>query len=50
VYTKSGAATNEVIKEQVKVLGQQMSVTDFLHKFGMHFALKNEIKVKINTL
>jgi hypothetical protein len=28
---KNGTATDEVIKEQAKVLGQQMRVTNFVH-------------------
>jgi hypothetical protein len=29
VHTKNGTATGEIIKEQAKILGQQM--TDFVH-------------------
>jgi hypothetical protein len=32
VNAKNGTATNGVIKEQVKVFGQQMNVTNFVHK------------------
>jgi hypothetical protein len=32
VNVKNGTATDEVVGEQVKVLGQQMSVTNFVHK------------------
>jgi hypothetical protein len=32
VNAKNGTAADEVIKEQVKVIGQQMSVTNFVHK------------------
>jgi hypothetical protein len=32
VNVKNGTAIDEVIKEQEKILGQQMTVTDFLHK------------------
>jgi hypothetical protein len=32
VNAKNGTATDEVVKEQAKVLGQQISVTSFVHK------------------
>jgi hypothetical protein len=32
VNVKNGTATNEVTEKQAKVLGQQMSVTNFLLK------------------
>jgi spore cortex formation protein SpoVR/YcgB (stage V sporulation) len=43
--------TEEFIKEQAKVLGQQviMSVISFVHKTGMYFAPKHKITVKMNN-
>jgi hypothetical protein len=32
VNADNGTSTGEVIKEQVKVLGHQMSVTNYVHK------------------
>jgi hypothetical protein len=32
VNVKNGTATAEAVTEQAKVLGQQMSVTTFVHK------------------
>jgi hypothetical protein len=32
VNAKNGIATDEVIKEHAKVLGQQVNVTNFVHK------------------
>jgi urease gamma subunit len=32
VNAKNGTETDEVMKEQAKVLGQQMNVTNFVHK------------------
>jgi hypothetical protein len=32
VNVKNGTATDEVIKEQMKVFGQQMRVTNFVNK------------------
>jgi hypothetical protein len=32
VHTKNGTATDEVTKQQVKVLEQQMSVTKFVQR------------------
>jgi hypothetical protein len=38
VNVKNGKATDEIIKEQVKLLGQQMSVTNFVYKTDIYFA------------
>jgi hypothetical protein len=32
VNVKIGTATSEVVKEQVKVIVQQVNITDFVHK------------------
>jgi hypothetical protein len=48
LHTNNDKATDEVIKEQVKIFGQQMSVTNSVHKTCMYFAPKNEITVNIN--
>jgi hypothetical protein len=37
---QNGTATDEVIKEQVKVLGQEMTVTSFVHKNSYVFCYK----------
>jgi hypothetical protein len=48
VNVQNGTAADEVTKEQVKVLGQQMSVANFEHKNWCVFALKNYIRLKMN--
>lgn len=40
---KNGTATDEVTKKQVDVLGQRISVTDFVHKV---FFFKDEYCLK----
>jgi hypothetical protein len=45
-----GTETDEVIKEQAKVIGQQKSMANFLHKNWYVFCSKNEIIVKMNTV
>jgi hypothetical protein len=50
VNSKNGTAADEVIKEQVKALGQQMSVTDFVHRSWHVFCSRKEIIVKMNTV
>jgi hypothetical protein len=51
VNGKNGTEIDEVIKEQAKVdlFGQQMSVTNFVHKNWYAFCSKNEIKVSMST-
>jgi hypothetical protein len=46
----NGTAADEVIKEQAKVLGQQMSVTYFVHKNWYIFCSENEIIVKMSSV
>jgi hypothetical protein len=43
VNVKNGTATDEVIKEQSQVIGQQMSVTNFIHK-NLFFATKMRLQ------
>jgi hypothetical protein len=53
MYSKHGTATDEVIKEQVKLLEQQVSAKNFDTKTGMYFAQKNEVinpKINFNLL
>jgi hypothetical protein len=47
---KNGTATDEIIKEQVLVPGQQMCITNFAHKNLYVFCSKYEIIVKMNTV
>jgi hypothetical protein len=47
VNVKNGTAADEVIKEQAKVTGQQMSVTNSVHQNWYVFCYKNEIIVKM---
>jgi hypothetical protein len=49
VNVKNVTATDEVIKEEAKVIGQQMCVTQFVHKNWYVFCSKNEIIVKMST-
>jgi hypothetical protein len=44
---KNEIATADVIKEQMKIIGQQMSVTNFVHKYWYIFCFRNEIVVKV---
>jgi hypothetical protein len=48
VRTKNETAIDEVIKEQVTVLGYHKSVTSFVHKDLYVFCFKNEIIEKTN--
>jgi hypothetical protein len=50
VDANNGTATDDVIEEQAKVLGQQMSVTNYLHKNWYAVCFRNEIIVKISTV
>jgi hypothetical protein len=49
VNVNNGTATDEVIKEQVKVLGQQMSVKSFEHKKWYVLGLLYCYKLQIHT-
>jgi hypothetical protein len=40
VNVKNGTAADEVVKEQAKVIGQQMGVTDFIYKISCIFCSK----------
>jgi hypothetical protein len=40
VNAKNGAVADKIIKEEVKVTGQQMSVTNFVHKNWYLFCSK----------
>jgi hypothetical protein len=50
VNVKNGTASHEVVKEKVKVIGQQMGVTNSGYRTGTYFAPKNVIRVKMNTV
>jgi hypothetical protein len=41
VNVKNGTATDEAVTEQAKLLGQKMSVTNFVHKNQYVFCCKN---------
>jgi hypothetical protein len=46
LHTNNETATDEVIKEQAKILGQQMSVTNFVKKKFFLFCSKKKKKKK----
>jgi hypothetical protein len=50
VNARSRTVTDEIVKEQAELLGQQMSVTDFVNKNYYVFCSKNEIVLKMNTI
>jgi hypothetical protein len=50
VQTNNVTGTDEVIKDQVKILEEQMYATNFEHKICTCFASKNGITVKMNSL
>jgi hypothetical protein len=50
VNTKNGTATEEVVKEQAKVIGQQMGVAYFVYKTWYVLCCIKEIVVKMNTV
>jgi hypothetical protein len=50
VNVKNGTAIDEVTNEQAKVIGQQMSGANFVHKNCYVFCSKNVIIAKMNSV
>jgi hypothetical protein len=50
VNVKNETATNKVTKKQAKVLSQQMSVINFIHKNKSEFCSKNETIINTNIV